>query len=215
MRIMETMIDQNIMTHYARTNGGKKAGLLPLGVEQWIHQILDRKKASLNWRRVLRLFASTSCRTYIKSTIKRASKRYGSVPGIKVKRKQKMLVAIDTSGSVSNEDLKRFFQEVHHIWKQGVEVMVVECDVEIHNKYLYKGRAPDKINGRGGTAFNAPIEFANTEYHPDAIVYFTDGYAPPPKAKSRKPILWLISQEGIHPKDQAWQLLPGRIAKMN
>ncbi|MEM6723581.1 MAG: VWA-like domain-containing protein [Bacteroidota bacterium] len=215
MRIIESMIDHSILAHYSRTHGGKQRGNLPQGITEWIKKILDSKKASVNWKRVLRLFAASSSRTYIKQTIKRSSKRYGTVPGIKVKRKQKLLVAIDTSASVQTEDLQRFFQEVHHIWKQGVEIMVVECDVIIQNQYLYKGAAPEEVSGRGGTAFDAPIHFANSNYHPDAIVYFTDGFAPPPQEQSRKPILWLITQNGISQNDSSWKHLPGRIVKMN
>ena len=57
-----------------------------------------------------------------------------------------------------------------------------------------------------------PIAFANDDYKPDAIVYFTDGYAPAPEVISRKPILWMISSNGIN--EDTWDFLPGRKAKM-
>jgi predicted metal-dependent peptidase len=87
-----------------------------------------------------------------------------------------------------------------------------ECDTQIHNKYVYTGHPPEVVSGRGGTAFDAPIEYANDTYLPDAVVYFTDGYAPAPTVICRKPILWMVTSEGI--EEDAWDFLPGRKVKM-
>jgi len=178
-------------------NRVKNRSALPAGLQQYIDLTLKSLEPQVNWRRILRIFAASSSRTYLKNTIRRPSKRYGTTPGIKVKNRQKLLVVIDTSGSVNNDELRVFFSELYHIWRQGAEIFVVECDAAIHNKYLYRGTPPDHISGRGGTDFNAPIEYANTEYRPDAIVYFTDGYAPIPTIKNRNPILWMITSSGL------------------
>ena len=97
--------------------------------------------------------------------------------------------------------------------KQGAEIYVAECDTAIHNHYFYKGKAPDLISGRGGTAFDAPLAYANDIYNPDAIIYFTDGYGPEPEVNCRKPILWMITSAGIDHEN--WEFLPGRKVKMN
>ncbi|MBT33435.1 MAG: hypothetical protein CMO01_27550 [Thalassobius sp.] len=190
----------------------KGLGSLPAGLQQYLGELIESLKPNVDWRRILRLFSASSNRTYLKNTIQRPSKRYGVTPGIKVKRKQKMLIAIDTSGSVSIPELKDFFGEIYHIWRQGAEIYVVECDVAIHNHYPYRGKPPQIVSGRGGTHFNAPIEFANEKYQPDALVYFTDGCAFAPTIKSRCPILWMISQNGI--EENKWEFLPGRKVKM-
>ncbi|MFK7903549.1 MAG: VWA-like domain-containing protein [Chitinophagales bacterium] len=195
-------------------NRVKNRSALPAGLQQYIDLTLKSLEPQVNWRRVLRIFAASSTRTYLKNTIRRPSKRYGTTPGIKVKNRQKLLVAIDTSGSVNNDELRVFFSELYHIWRQGAEIFVVECDAAIHNKYLYRGTPPDHISGRGGTDFNAPIEYANTEYQPDAIVYFTDGYAPIPTIKNRNPILWMITAAGLKEGQGVWDGLPGRKVKM-
>jgi predicted metal-dependent peptidase len=150
----------------------------------------------VNWRRILKLFANSSSRTKVRNTLRRPSKRYGTNPGIQVKKKQKVLIAIDTSGSIQMDELKEFFNEVYHIWKQGAQVKVVECDTIIHQTYNYRGKTPEKVSGGGGTAFEAPIKYANEEYRPDALVYFTDGYGSNPNIKSNCPILWLLSKNG-------------------
>ncbi len=195
-------------------NRVKDRSALPAGLQQYIDLTLKSLEPQVNWRRILRIFAASSSRTYLKNTIRRPSKRYGTTPGIKVKNRQKLLVAIDTSGSVNNEELRIFFGELYHIWRQGAEIFVVECDAAIHNTYFYRGTPPDHISGRGGTDFNAPIEYANEKYHPDAIVYFTDGYAPVPKIKNRAPMLWMITSNGLKEKQGVWDRLPGRKVKM-
>jgi len=63
---------------------------------------------------VLRLFAESSAKTQIKNTIRRPSKRYGTTPGILVRNKQKILVAVDTSGSIRGNELDLFFKEIIH-----------------------------------------------------------------------------------------------------
>ncbi len=195
--------------------GIKGIGNLPLGLQEYIGKLLASLVPTVDWRRALRLFAGSSMRTYLQNTIRRPSKRYGTTPGIKIKSRQKLLVAIDTSGSININDLKEFFSELHHIWRQKAEILIVECDTHIHATYFYKGTPPDNIHGRGGTDFNAPIEYANNTYFADAIIYFTDGHAAPPTVKNRKPILWLVSSSGITEKDAIWNQLLGRKIKMN
>jgi len=82
---------------------------LPSGLKELLDAILKDMAPKFNWRRILRLFAASSNSTYLKNTIRRPSKRYGTTPGIKVKRQQKLLLAIDTSGSVQKEEFLEFF----------------------------------------------------------------------------------------------------------
>ena len=193
----------------------KNYGNLPAGLKELLDKILEEMQPQFNWRRILRLFAASSNSTYLKNTIRRPSKRYGTTPGIKVKRQHKLLLAIDTSGSVQKAEFLEFFSEIHHLWRQGAEVFIVECDTHIHHKYLYRGILPTHIHGRGGTAFTAPIQYGNEEYRPDALIYFTDGYAPPPEILARYPILWVISSNGMQPGKGSWDKLPGKILKLN
>ena len=196
---------------YKTTNYGN----LPAGLISLLNAILQGIVPKFNWRRVLRLFATTSNSSYIKNTIRKASKRYGTVPGIKVKRRNRLLVAIDTSGSVMQAELIDFFTEIYFIWRQGAEITIVEADVKIHSIYKYNGNMPDIVRGGGGTDFNAVIDYANEISRPDGMIYFTDGYADIPKFKPRYPTLWVISHEGITEKDKRWDGLPGKLLKLN
>jgi len=189
-------------------------GNLPAGLAERLAEILKDMDPKFNWRRVLRLFASSSNSSYIKNTIRRPSRRYGTVPGIKIKRRNRLLVAIDTSGSIQQEELLEFFSEIYFIWRQGAEIQIVECDTHIHKTYNYKGTPPVEVHGRGGTSFEAPMIYGNQEYRPDALIYFTDGYAPVPKNLPRFPVLWIISSNGIKTEDKVWDELPGKKLKI-
>jgi predicted metal-dependent peptidase len=214
-KVIEGGIDSLIHNVLDRAGSNPQFGNLPWGIKSYLKQFQEVAGVTLDWRRVLRLFSATSSKTYLKNTIKRVSKRYGTVPGIKVKHKNKLLVALDTSGSTSTNDHSRFFQEVHHIYRQGAEIMIVECDTHIQKQYLYGGQPPAYVSGRGGTNFEAPIIFANETYEPDAIIYFTDGFAAEPRTVPRMPILWVITSGGVPENKGVWPNLPGRKVKMN
>lgn len=191
---------------------GRQPAKLPARMQAFLPEHFQKEKPAIDWWRALRLFAASSERTYLKSTIKRPSRRYGTTPGIKIKRRQKILAALDTSGSIELSTFNRFFSELYHIWRQGAEVLVVECDFTIQRQYPYKGRQPALVQGRGGTDFNAPLRYANEDFLPDAIVYLTDGKAPPPRILPRMPILWLLSPDGIG--EERWGALPGRVVRI-
>ena len=54
----------------------------------------------------------------------RPSRRFPDSRGVISKRKSSILVGIDTSGSINNEELLDFFSEIYHIWKSGVNVTI-------------------------------------------------------------------------------------------
>jgi predicted metal-dependent peptidase len=176
-------------------------GKLPGELLDYIDELIAKLKPSVNWKRQLRKFAANGEKTYLVPTLKRRSKRYGTFPGHKIKKESRIMVAIDTSGSVDNASLAEFFSEIHHIYKADAEIRIVECDYNIGNVWDYTGTPPDKISGRGGTSFDEPIIYANTEYNPDCVIYFTDGEAPPPP-KCKCPLMWIISKnQGVEVED--------------
>lgn len=189
-------------------------GNLPGELISYLTEVEKRLNPVVNWKRVLRLYMQNSRKTYLKTTLKKPSRRYGTLPGIKIKQKQKILIAIDTSGSIDENDLSSFFSEVYYVWKQSPDIRIVLCDTEIHEQYPYKGILPAIVGGGGGTNFNPPIQFSNT-YRPDVLLYFTDGHALAPNIKSRTPIIWIISSDGLSKSDPAWEALPGRKVKLS
>ena len=193
----ETELERLIIQARERTPV-KDHGTIPGVINDLIDSMIESRKPKVDWRRVLRIFASTSRRTYIFSTIHRVSKRYGTRPGIKVKHLQKIAVAIDTSGSVSDSDLSKFFAEIDAMYRQGAEIKVIECDAEVQRTYNYNGHLPTEVAGRGGTVFNPVFAFlrSNRLTRYDGCIYLTDGNASEPTIRPPCPLLWVITANG-------------------
>ncbi|MEZ5042112.1 MAG: VWA-like domain-containing protein [Saprospiraceae bacterium] len=204
--IITTGLDQLFLRTLDRV-GESAISHWPASLKLYLTQRQALRRSSKDWRRILRLFVNNSRKTRLKNTIRRPSKRYGTTPGFRIQRQQKLLVALDTSGSITTENYFAFFQEIIHLWQMGIEILVVECDTTIQQKYFFKGHIPRFVNGRGGSNFDPPIQLANEEYHPDAILYFTDGLAPPLTLKSRYPILWVLPEK----REANWQQVQGRV----
>lgn len=207
--VMEANVDALVESTVRRARA-RRWGALPGMLLEHLEALVDGK-SEVSWRRVVRLFGTTSERTYLKNTIARPSKRYGTCPGLRVKRRTDLLVALDCSGSVPTEDIALFFSEVHGLYRRGAVVTIVEFDTRVASEYPYRGTPPKMVGGRGGTSFEPAIERAN-ELRPDGLITFTDGEAPAPKTRSRVPMLWVLSREG-RSLDEATHL-PGRRIKL-
>ena len=211
MEVVETEVDRMIIQARDRTPI-KDHGTIPLGIQSLIKNIVEKRNPQINWKRALKIFSSTSRKTRVYHTLKRVSKRFGTRPGIKIKRFQKLAVAIDTSGSINIDDFNDFFGEIHSMWRFGAEIDVLECDAEVQKKYSYRGRIPEFIHGGGGTSFDPVFEHikSNRFERYDGCIYLTDGYAPEPTIKPPCKVFWCITKDGeIGP-----HLKFGRVVKM-
>jgi predicted metal-dependent peptidase len=133
-------------------------------------------------------------KVFTKKTRRKPNKRFYGNPALKIKQKKNTLVAIDTSGSVSKNDLKEFLSEIHHIWKTGTQVTVVECDASIGRVYEYTGKAEEakEVTGRGGTSYEPVMKYLKD--HKDKyqnLIYLTDGECEIEQTKPCKPVLWV------------------------
>lgn len=181
----------------AKDRSGDDFALLPESVQELVESLVDELQPTVDWRRVIRLFTEASRRTRISNTLRRPSKRYGTYPGIKVKRLHRLAVIIDTSGSVKQEALGEFFAEVRAIWRQGSEVVVIEADNVVRNTWEFRGESPDKMKGRGGTQFDPALQWVVDSHPPfDAAIYFTDGKANAPTVRPRCGVLWVLPSGG-------------------
>lgn len=193
----ESIID-GMLARAAERAGPAGWSELPGPLRQLVEAAIERRRPQIDWRRALRMFSNSSRRTRIVSTHRRASRRYGSFPGIRVRRHEKLAVALDTSGSVRDEDLAPFFSEVHGLWRHGADLTVFECDARVQRSYRYEGRVPKAVAGRGGTLFD-PVFIALREDRAvlwDGLVYLTDGHAPAPKVKPPCRLLWVLTPQG-------------------
>lgn len=163
------------------------------------------------WEQFLRSFVRTaSLKKSRKKSIRHQNKRredngvWSPFPGKQKDKKVKLLVAFDTSGSVSDSEFLEMRNEIlalHHLLS---DVTVIYCDTEIAHieKLTSNSKLPERRFGYGGTSFNPPFKWAIEErYNPDIIIYGTDGECnlPPEELRINKPMLWLVSSRGCLP----------------
>lgn len=159
------------------------------------------EKPRVSWKTLLRKYIG-SVPTSVRKTKTRLNRmqpeRYdlsGSVP----ERTIKLIVAIDTSASVSDKDLEMIFTEIFAILKTTkFELTVIECDAAIQRVYTAKTMNDIHlhVHGRGGTSFRPVIDLINKDrrYKGHLLIYFTDGFADRTINKPRTfRILWMIT----------------------
>jgi predicted metal-dependent peptidase len=168
-----------------------------------MHQ--DVKKAimafvngTIDWRAVLRNFIGQSQRSSRSNTIKRINKRFPYIhPGRKTDRAAHIAIAIDQSGSVSDEMLSLFFGELNNLSKL-VTFTVVPFDTETNDKLVYQWKNGQKHGVQrvmeGSTNFDAPTQWANKHPEIDGLIIATDMQAPAPKP-CRVRRLWVTTPE--------------------
>jgi predicted metal-dependent peptidase len=186
----------------------KKRGHIPGEIEGVI-VIEEITKPKFDWRSYVRRFTGTSTKVFTKKIRRKENRRYDDNPGLKIKMKQHMLLAIDTSGSVSNEELTEFMNEIHHIYKAGVDITMVQCDTSIKSIEQYKGKHEMNVTGRGGTEFDPVLDYYNANQKKyTSLVYFTDGECYT-SVKPKGRVLWVLSERSHMNED-----LPGQVIKL-
>ena len=190
----------------------KTRGTIPGFAEEQLSAL--NKPPVVPWKKLLHKFVSRCRLSKPLRSMERPRKRWlnlGSTffPGRKRDTTFKLLFTIDTSGSMSSTDIHDGLTELQGILRvdKDIEVIVVEFDTQIHKEYTLKaGEEPDvKVRGRGGTDFNAAFERAKElgkKGEVDALIVFTDGYAPSPDLQFRPqnlPVLWCLTEGGEHP----------------
>ena len=161
-------------------------------------EILKRLESKVDWKKVLRYFIKTSQRASRRSSVKRINKRYAYIhPGKKVQRQAKIAIAIDQSGSVSDDMLSAFFAELNSLAKLA-EFTVVPFDTNVDESKVYVWKKGKQQKAErvlcGGTDFDAPTKYVNDNSF-DGVIILTDMEAPKPKAcKAQR--MWMTDARG-------------------
>jgi predicted metal-dependent peptidase len=186
----------------------KKRGNVPGEIEGLI-VVEEFTAPKFDWKGYLRRFTGVSTKVFTKKIRRKENRRYEDNPGLKIKMRQHMLLAIDTSGSVSDTELAEFMNEIHHIYKVGVDITVVQCDTSIKSIEPYKGKNEISVLGRGGTEFDPVLDYYNANLKKyTSLVYFTDGECYT-SVRPRGKVLWVLSERSGMNED-----LPGQVIKL-
>lgn len=172
-----------------------------------VELIKKAAEGKIDYRGVLRMFRSSILTQKRRLTRMRPSRRFGfEQMGSRYDFTTRLLIAIDTSGSVGSEELGRYFRIITTFFKYGIqEIDVLMFDTVVHGDPLplsdaKKSQQEFKVEGRGGTDFQAPIDYMVAHPQYDGLIILTDGCAPNPEVPPhlRTKLLWVIDNESSY-----------------
>lgn len=160
---------------------GKLGGNVPREVEEVL-------QAKVDWREAMREFITSFCVDKDQSTWRRPSRRWIGqdvyMPSLIGESVGRIVVAIDTSGSIGNEAISQFLGEVRdiceHVKPDGIDLLYWDCHVAQHEKYeqdqLENLLASTKPAGGGGTAPSCITKYlVDKKIKAECAVILTDG----------------------------------------
>lgn len=187
-----------------------QAGKLGGSLARLVDQLLQPK---LPWRMLLARYLSSAARNDY--SFQRPSRREGPavLPGLRSQYID-LVVALDTSGSITDEEMREFATELNAIKGQvGARIVLHACDERLapDGPWVFEPWeelvVPKQFQGGGGTRFTPVFEWAaHLDRQPDLLVYFTDAEGEFPREEPPYPVLWLVKGKAAVPWGQRIQL---------
>jgi predicted metal-dependent peptidase len=126
----------------------------------------------------------------------------------------RLALAIDTSGSISDDQLQQFISEVQAILDLNLMVTIyyMECDAEIHKVFELHSRddvlrVVGKLTGRGGTDFRPVFrEIERDGLDIEGLIFLSDGDGTYPAKAPEYKVMWILTQD--------WKVPFGEVAIM-
>jgi Schitoviridae HNH endonuclease len=176
----------------AQMQGG--IGKLPGEVEVLLQNLVSPK---LPWHRILRTYFNKMVKSDY--SFRKPNRRYFPdyiIPSQHSEALGDIAVAIDTSGSVTDEEFTHFISEVRGMMKQmrPEKLTLLQFDTEIKSETtLYNESDLERVEfvGRGGTRIGPVIEWAAAN-KPNVMLIFTDGFFRHVEENPKVPIIWVI-----------------------
>lgn len=186
--------------HEQLLNNAKLQGDLPLGIEILVPKL---QTDLLSWEDELYTVIENSIKFDYKLTP--PNKRYLSqgiaLPSLSGE-KIKIVIAVDSSGSIDQKLLTRFLNEVESIMNSfpSFEIDLLIADAKVHEHHiLYPGDELEyTIKGGGGTNFENTFLYVDENIdNITLLLYFTDGLGKFPLDEPNYDVAWVIPQENI------------------
>lgn len=183
------------------------------GIEGNLQRTLQEEADfSFDYRRALSKFRQNIVNANRTLTRMKPSRRFGfKAMGSRYERKANILIAVDVSGSITDESFNHFYKAIKNIFFLGIieKIDVIFFDTNLKNtKPLTFRKKIDigEIKGRGGTNFQPVLDFFSehkTEY--SGLIIFTDGEGEIPVIPtSSANILWILDSRGAFNKNSHW-----------
>lgn len=200
-------------------NSAKAQGKLPASLQ---HLVEEAEEPTVDWKSALRKFVQeTAMGDY---TWKIPNRRFLGLglflPSLRSEQMRPVAVAIDTSGSISNDELRAFISEVQSIVDetQPESTHMIQCDAMVHPGGVREVLPGDllgsvKIHGRGGTDFRPPFEYVEKEGLEIAcLIYLTDMAGTFPEEEPSYPTIWVSTVAGVEaPIGETLYMLDGGV----
>ena len=164
-------------------NAESSAGNLPAGIQRILSDLTEPK---LNWRELIQQeIESTIKSDYSFMRPSRKSQHTGaSLPGMIVDTTIDIVVAIDLSGSISEEMMRDFISEIKGIMElyPSFKMKLFTFDTAVYNDEDFDEMNADDLldypfQGGGGTDFMCCWEHMKEhDVQPKKFIMFTDGY---------------------------------------
>jgi len=161
----------------------------------------------LDWKELLRRFVDTTARNDFSWFPPNRRFVYSGIylPSLKSQELKNVTLAMDTSGSITDEDLQAFEAEVRAIIQDyRANCKVIYCDARVQNVEEFDADTPVELHpkGGGGTDFRPAFNLIEEcgEY-PVCMIYQTDGYCSRFPEEPSYPVMWIITRknEGFKP----------------
>lgn len=201
----------------AKQESSRSQGSAPAGMGL---RMEEKKKSKIDWRSVVQYnmassisidytFSEPNFNYYnIKKEDDEGNMRRLYLPS-EERKGLDVIVAVDTSGSVGQEELEQFVGDIYSLASafDGVEMKVIQHDSKVHKvDELNSARALEDLDyvGGGGTSHIPVIEELEEENERNTIfIGFTDGYTNWPKQKRFSSLgitpIWVIDNYQVDP----------------
>lgn len=166
-------------------------------------EVIAAQKTQVPWEKQFKFSLGTLGSHNSVQTRSRAHYVLGyDAPGRTKTGRDDVLIAIDTSASVSDEELGIFMGEVNAFDRKLGCVYWCTFDTEIHQEDPLKWRRSSdiEVSGRGGTDFSPIFEKVSSgDWRMKKLVIMSDGFCSYPSLPDGVSVVWVITKGGMRP----------------
>ncbi len=111
----------------------------------------------------------------------------------------RIVIAIDTSGSIDETLLSTFLGEVNSIMQSypnyEIDLLTADAKIQSHNVFLPGENLEYEVSGGGGTDFRPVFEYIDQQInYPTLLLYFTDGMGTFPENEVNYDVMWVMPE---------------------
>jgi predicted metal-dependent peptidase len=112
----------------------------------------------------------------------------------------RIVISIDTSGSVNESLLSTFLGEINSIMQSypnyEIDLLTADAKVQSHRVFLPGEVLEYEVSGGGGTDFRPVFEYIDQQMnYPTLLLYFTDGMGTFPEMEPAYDVMWIMPEE--------------------